>query len=46
MAVSVEETTVPTTSEMALIWVEMAFIPASERIEETSDWMFWTNRAV
>jgi hypothetical protein len=46
MAVSVDETTVPTTSEMALIWVEMAFIPASERIEETSDWMFWTNRAV
>jgi len=46
MAASVEDTTVPTTSEMALIWVEMAAMPASERIEETNDWMFWTNNAV
>jgi hypothetical protein len=40
IAVSVDETTVPTTFAMAVIWVEIAVIPASERIEETRDWMF------
>jgi hypothetical protein len=29
-----------------VIWVEIAVIPASERIDETSDWIFWTNKAV
>ena len=37
MAVSVEETTVPTTPAIAVIWVEIAVIPASERMDETSD---------
>jgi hypothetical protein len=46
IAVSVEDTTVPTTSAIAVIWVEIAVIPASERIDETSDWIFWTNKAV
>lgn len=46
IAVSVEETTVPTTSAIAVIWVEIAVIPASERMDETSDWIFWTNSAV
>jgi hypothetical protein len=26
--------------------VEIAVIPASERMDETSDWIFWTNSAV
>jgi len=37
MAVSVEDTTEPTTFAIAVIWVEIVVMPASERIEETRD---------
>jgi len=37
MAVSVEETTVPTTSEIALISFRIAVIPASDRMDDTRD---------
>jgi len=37
MVVSVEETTLPTTVAMAVSCVEMAVMPASERMEETRD---------
>jgi len=46
IAFSVAVTTVPTTSETAATSFRMAVIPASERMEETRDCMFWTNRAV
>jgi hypothetical protein len=46
MAVSVAETTCPTMVAMAVISAETAGKPASERMEETRDWMFWTRRAV
>jgi hypothetical protein len=46
IAVSVEETTVPTAFAMAVISVEIAVIPDSDRIDEMRDWIFWTSKAV
>lgn len=46
IAVSVDCTTVPITSAMALICVSIAVIPPSERMDDTRDWIFCTNRAV
>lgn len=37
IAVSVEETTLPTTVAMEFIWFVIADMPASERMDETSD---------
>ena len=40
IAASVEATTLPTTVAMADSWLVMTAIPASDRIDETRDWMF------
>jgi hypothetical protein len=46
MEVCVASTTLPTTEEIEVSSAVMAGWPASERMEETRDWIVWTRRAV